>query len=69
MPAERPEAPRQPSVRDPVLEGALLPGVQPSAHEQTEVRDFDPDSGTLAIRQSKAGKPRRVVWQKLISSQ
>ena len=45
----------------PLVQAALQTGARYGELIRLEVRDFDPDSGTLAIRQSKAGKPRRVV--------
>jgi integrase len=45
----------------PLVASALQTGCRYSELTRLEVRDFDPDSGTLAIRQSKTGKPRRVV--------
>jgi integrase len=45
----------------PLMQAALQTGARYGELSQLEVRDFDPDSGTLAIRVSKTGKPRRVV--------
>jgi integrase len=45
----------------PLVAAALQTGARYGELIRCEVRDFDPDSGTLAIRQSKTGKPRRVI--------
>jgi integrase len=44
----------------PMVEAALCTGARYSELGRLEVQDFDPDAGTLAIRQSKSGKPRKV---------
>jgi integrase len=44
----------------PMVEAALCTGCRYSELGRLEVQDFDPDAGTLAIRQSKSGKPRKV---------
>jgi integrase len=44
----------------PMVEAALCTGCRYSELGRLEVQDFDPDTGTLAIRQSKSGKPRKV---------
>jgi integrase len=44
-----------------LVEGALQTGARYSELAQLTVADFNPDSGTVAIRQSKTGKPRHVV--------
>jgi integrase len=45
----------------PLVQAALQTGCRYSELARLEVADFNPDSGTLAIRQSKSGKPRHVV--------
>jgi integrase len=45
----------------PLLQAALQTGCRYGELIALEVRDFNPDAGTLAIRQSKTGKPRHVV--------
>jgi integrase len=44
----------------PMVEAALCTGCRYSELGRLEVADYDPDAGTLAIRQSKSGKPRKV---------
>jgi integrase len=44
----------------PMVEAALCTGCRYSELGRLEVQDFDPDAGTLTIRQSKSGKPRKV---------
>lgn len=45
----------------PMVEAALQTGARYSEIARLQVHDFNPDAGTLAIRQSKSGKPRHVV--------
>jgi integrase len=45
----------------PLVQAALHTGCRYSELARLEVADFNPDSGTLAIRQSKSGKARHVV--------
>jgi integrase len=45
----------------PLLEAALQSGCRYGELCRLIVTDFNPDSGTLAVRQSKTGKPRHVV--------
>jgi integrase len=45
----------------PLVQAALQTGCRYSELARLEVTDFSPDSGTLAIRQSKSGKARHVV--------
>jgi integrase len=45
----------------PMVETALQTGCRYGELCRLVVEDFNPDSGTLAIRQSKSGKPRHVV--------
>jgi integrase len=45
----------------PMVEAALQTGCRYGELCRLVVGDFNPDSGTLAIRQSKTGKPRHVV--------
>jgi integrase len=45
----------------PLLRGALETGCRYGELIRLEVRDFNADAGTLAIRQSKSGKPRHVI--------
>jgi integrase len=44
-----------------LAEAALLTGCRYGELGRLEVRDFDPDNGTIAIRTSKSGRPRHVV--------
>jgi integrase len=44
-----------------LVEAALQTGARYGELGALRVHDFNPDAGTLAIRQSKAGKPRHVV--------
>jgi integrase len=44
-----------------LVQAALTTGCRYSELARVEVSDFNPDSGTLAIRQSKSGKPRHVL--------
>jgi integrase len=44
----------------PMVEAALCTGARYSELGRLEMQDFDPDAGTLAIRKSKSGKPRKV---------
>ena len=43
------------------MQAALATGCRYGELACLEVRDFNSDAGTLAIRQSKSGKPRHVV--------
>ena len=45
----------------PLVQAALQTGCRYGELIGLQVRDFNPDAGTLAIRQSKSGKPRHVV--------
>lgn len=45
----------------PLVQAALQTGCRYSELARLEVADFNPDSGTLAIRQSKSGRTRHVV--------
>ena len=45
----------------PLVQAALQTGCRYSELARLEVADFNPDSGTLAIRRSKSGKTRHVV--------
>ena len=45
----------------PLVQAALQTGARYSELARLEVRDFNPDAGTLAIRQSKSGKARHIV--------
>jgi integrase len=45
----------------PLVEAALQTGARYGELIRLEVHDFNPDAGTLAIRQSKSGKPRHAV--------
>ena len=45
----------------PLAQAALQTGCRYSELARLEVADFNPDSGTLAIRRSKSGKARHVV--------
>jgi integrase len=45
----------------PLVEGALQTGARYGELARLIVGDFNPDSGTLAIRQSKSGKARHIV--------
>jgi integrase len=44
-----------------LVQAALQTGCRYSELARLQVADFNPDSGTLTIRQSKSGKPRHVV--------
>ena len=59
------EARRLANASDPdfrlLVQAALRTGCRYSELGRLEVTDFNPDSGTLAIRQSKSGKARHVV--------
>jgi integrase len=44
-----------------LVQAGLETGARYSELAALQVHDFNPDSGTLGIRQSKAGKPRHVV--------
>jgi integrase len=45
----------------PVVQAALQTGARYGELVSLKVHDFNPDAGTVAIRQSKADKPRHVV--------
>jgi integrase len=45
----------------PLVQAALETGCRYGELTRLEVRDFNQDTGTLAIRKSKSGKPRHVV--------
>jgi integrase len=45
----------------PLVRAALETGCRYGELTRLEVADFNPDAGTLAIRKTKAGKPRHVV--------
>jgi integrase len=45
----------------PLVQAALQTGCRYGELARLEVADFNPDSGTLAIRRSKSGKARHVV--------
>ena len=45
----------------PLVQAALETGCRYGELVRLEVQDFNPDTGTLNIRQSKSGKPRHVV--------
>src|SRR5262249_56002207 len=45
----------------PLAQAALQTGCRYNELARLEVADFNPDSGTLAIRRSKSGKARHVV--------
>jgi integrase len=45
----------------PLVEAALQTGCRYGELTRLQVHDYNPDAGTLAIRQSKSGKPRHVV--------
>jgi len=45
----------------PLVQGALLTGCRYGELAALEVRDFNPDSGTVTVRISKSGKARHVV--------
>src|SRR6185312_12798335 len=47
-----------------LVRGALETGARYGELALLTVSDFNPDSGTVAIRQSKSGKPRHVVLTK-----
>jgi integrase len=44
-----------------LVQGGLETGARYGELCALEVRDFNPDSGTIAIRKSKSGKPRHIV--------
>src|SRR5262249_4879376 len=50
----------QPDFRQ-LVQAALLTGARYGELARLEARDFNSDTGTLAIHQSKSGKPRHVV--------
>jgi len=50
----------EPSFRN-LVHGALLTGCRYSELTTMRAADFNPDAGTLTVRDSKAGKPRHVV--------
>jgi integrase len=45
----------------PLAEAALQTGARYGELARLQVHDFNPDAGTLAIRQSKSGTPRHIV--------
>jgi integrase len=45
----------------PLVQAALQTGARYGELARLTVADFNPDAGTVAIRQSKGGKPRHVV--------
>jgi integrase len=45
----------------PLVQAALHTGARYGELARLQVRDFDSDGGTLAVRQSKSGKPRHIV--------
>ena len=45
----------------PLLRAALETGARYSELTRLEVASFNPDSGTIQIRQSKSGQPRHVT--------
>jgi integrase len=45
----------------PLVQAALQTGARYSELARVQVRDFNPDAGTVAVRQSKSGKPRHIV--------
>ncbi len=45
----------------PLVEAALQTGARYGELASLRVEDFNPDSNTVAIRQSKSGKPRHVI--------
>jgi integrase len=45
----------------PLVQAALHTGARYGELTRLQVHDFNPEAGTVAIRQSKAGKPRHVV--------
>jgi integrase len=45
----------------PLVQAALNTGARYGELTRLQVRDFNPDAGTVAIRQSKSGKPRHIV--------
>jgi integrase len=45
----------------PLVQAALQTGCRYGELGRLMVRDYNPDSGTLAVRKSKGGKPRHVV--------
>jgi integrase len=45
----------------PLVQVALQTGARYGELARLQVRDFNPDAGTVAVRQSKSGKPRHIV--------
>jgi integrase len=45
----------------PTVQAALMSGMRYGELIRLQVHDYNPDAGTLAIRQSKSGKPRHVI--------
>ena len=45
----------------PLVQAALQSGARYGELIKLRVHDFNPDAGTLAVRQSKSGKPRHIV--------
>jgi integrase len=50
----------EPAFRN-LVRGALLTGCRYSELANMQVADFNPDSGVITVRESKAGRPRHVV--------
>jgi integrase len=44
-----------------IVQAALFTGMRYGELAALQAQDFNPDSGTVAVRQSKSGKPRHVV--------
>ena len=44
-----------------LVRAALETGARYSELARLEVVDFNPDSGTIAVRKSKSGKPRHII--------
>jgi integrase len=45
----------------PLVQAALQTGARYGELTRLQVRDFNPDAGTVAVRQSKSGKPRHII--------
>lgn len=45
----------------PLVQAALQTGARYGELVRLQVRDFDADAGTIAVRQAKGGKPRHIV--------
>ena len=54
-----------PDFRD-LVHALLLTGCRYQEVARLRVEDFNPDAGTLHIRQTKTGKPRHVVLQRKV---